>query len=123
MGKFVMKKTSSGYMFNLKSSNGRAIATSEVYKDIASCENGIACIQKNAPIANLEDQTVKGFDPEPNPKFEIYLDKRGEFRFRLKAANGQIVAVGEGYKAKASCLSGIASIRKNAPDASVFYVE
>jgi uncharacterized protein YegP (UPF0339 family) len=47
-------------------------------------------------------------------KFEIYKDKRGEFRFRLKARNGQIILTGEGYKAKSGCENGIASIRKNA---------
>jgi hypothetical protein len=46
-------------------------------------------------------------------KFEIYTDKKGEFRFRLKAANGQIILVSEGYKAKASCINGIESVRKN----------
>ena len=51
------------------------------------------------------------------------MDKAGEFRFRLKARNGEIVAVGEGYKAKASCLNGIDSIRRNAPDADVVKLE
>ncbi|MGM9607962.1 MAG: YegP family protein [Oscillospiraceae bacterium] len=49
----------------------------------------------------------------------MYADKAGEFRFRLKATNGQIIAVGEGYKAKASCLNGIESVKKNAPDAEI----
>ena len=47
-------------------------------------------------------------------KFELYKDKKGEFRYRLKAANGQIVLVGEGYKAKASLVKGVESVRKNA---------
>lgn len=46
-------------------------------------------------------------------KFEIYTDKKGEFRFRLKAANGQVILASEGYKAKASCVNGIESVRKN----------
>jgi uncharacterized protein YegP (UPF0339 family) len=49
-------------------------------------------------------------------KFEIYKDKRGEFRFRLKASNGQAILVGEGYKAKPGCKNGIASVQKNAAD-------
>ena len=61
--------------------------------------------------------------PSPTPKFEVYTDKAGEFRFRLKAKNGEIIAVGEGYKTKASCLNGIDSIRRNAPEASVEKVE
>ena len=52
-------------------------------------------------------------------KFELYQDKRGEYRFRLKASNGQTIATGEGYKSKKSCLNGIESIRKNAPDATL----
>ncbi len=119
MGKFVMAKTKTGIKFNLKATNGEIIATSEVYKAEASCKKGIASVVKNAPIAALEDQTVEGFKVEKNPKFEVYTDKAGEFRFRLKATNGQIIAVGEGYKKKASCLNGIESIRKNAPDAPI----
>ena len=52
-------------------------------------------------------------------KFEVYKDKKGEFRFRMIAANGQVIAQGESYKAKKSCLNGIASIKKNAPKAEV----
>ena len=52
-------------------------------------------------------------------KFEVYQDKRGEFRFRLKAGNGQVIASGEGYRSKKACLNGIESIRKNAPDAKL----
>ena len=119
MGKFVIKTTKTGYVFNLKATNGQVIANSEVYKSKASCNAGIASVQKNAPVAAIEDQTVEGFAKEKHPKFEIYTDKAGEYRFRLKATNGQIIAVGEGYKAKASCLNGIESIKKNAPDAPI----
>jgi uncharacterized protein YegP (UPF0339 family) len=119
MGKFVMKKVSSGFKFDLKAGNGETIATSEVYTTEASCENGMESVRKNAPIANLEDQTVEGFATVANPKFEIYLDKGGDYRFRLKARNGEIIAVSEGYKAKTSCMNGIESVRKNAPDAPI----
>ena len=113
MGKFVIKAAKKGVKFDLKAGNGEVIVSSQVYASMASCKNGIRSIQKNAPIAALEDQTAKNFTHEHNPKFEIYLDRKGEFRFRLKAANGQIIATGEGYKAKKSCLNGIASVRKN----------
>lgn len=119
MGKFVITNAKTGIKFNLKANNGEIIATSEVYKAEASCRKGIASVIKNAPIAALEDQTVEGFKVEKNPKFEVYADKRGEFRFRLKATNGQIIATGEGYKQKSSCLNGIESIRKNAADAKI----
>jgi len=52
-------------------------------------------------------------------KFEVYQDKNGEFRFRLKASNGQIIATGQSYKTKKSCLNGIESIKKNAIDANI----
>ncbi len=124
MGKFVIKKTKNGgTKFDLKAGNGEVIATSEVYSSEYSCRAGIASVQKNAPIAAIENQTVEGYAKEKHPKFEVYKDKAGEFRFRLKATNGQIIAVGEGYKALAGCLNGIESIKKNAPDAPVVKVE
>lgn len=46
-------------------------------------------------------------------KFEIYKDKKGETRFRLKSGNGQIILASEGYKRKASCMNGVESVRKN----------
>lgn len=123
MGKFAIKTVKSGIKFDLKAGNGEIIASSEVYSSKASCENGVESVRKNAPIAALEDQTAEGFEQQKNPKFEMYTDKAGEFRFRLKARNGEIIAVSEGYKAKASCLNGIESVRKNAPDAAVEVLE
>ncbi len=119
MGKFVIRETGTGIKFDLKAGNGEVIATSEVYSGEAACKNGVESVRTNAPIANFEDQTVEGFETAKNPKFEMYLDKAGEYRFRLKARNGEIIATSEGYKAKASCLNGIESVRKNAPDATV----
>ena len=119
MGKFVVKEAKGGLRFNLKAGNGEIIGISEVYTAEDSCMNGIASVKKNAVEAKLEDQTVAGYTPVTNPKFEVYKDKAGEFRFRLKARNGEIILVGEGYKAKASCLNGIDSIRRNAPEAPI----
>lgn len=119
MGKFVIRRTNTGIKFDLKAGNGEVIATSEVYSSEDACRKGIASVRKNAPAAAVEDQTVEGFAQKKHPKFEVYSDKAGEFRFRLKATNGQIIAVGEGYKAKAGCLNGIASVQKNAPDAEI----
>ena len=118
MGKFVLKQVPTGFRFNLKAGNGEVIAVSEVYKTEASCRKGIASVQKNC-IAPVEDQTVEGFEKVKHPKFEVYLDKAGEYRFRLKASNGEIIATGEGYKAKNGVLNGIESIRKNAPEAPI----
>lgn len=124
MGKFVIKPAKSGgYVFNLKAGNGEIIANSEVYNSLDACKNGVQSVKTNAPEAALEDQTVEGFATEKNPKFEMYTDKAGEYRFRLKAKNGQIIATGEGYKAKAGCKNGIESIRQNAPEAEVVVEE
>ncbi|MGE4272185.1 MAG: YegP family protein [Desulfitobacterium sp.] len=119
MAKFVLKKTSTGFKFDLKAGNGQTIATSEVYTTEKSCSNGIESVKTNAPIANFEDLTEDPVKQAVNPKFEMYEDKAGEFRFRLKARNGEIIATSEGYKAKAGCLNGIESVRKNAPIATV----
>ena len=120
MGKFVISEAKNGgFVFNLKAGNGEIIATSQVYKSLDSCKNGIESVKKNVPDLHVEDQTVENFETLANPKFEVYADKAGEFRFRLKARNGEIIATGEGYKAKKSCLNGIDSIKRNAPEAEV----
>lgn len=119
MGKFVIRTTNTGIKFDLKAGNGEVIATSEVYKSLNSCRNGAASVKKNAPIANLEDQTAEEYAKEKCPKFEMYIDKAGEYRFRLKATNGQTIATSEGYGAKAGCLNGIDSVKRNASDAEI----
>ena len=53
----------------------------------------------------------------PHPKFEMFTDKAGQFRFRLKARNGKVIAVSEGYTTRAGCEKGIESVRANAADA------
>lgn len=119
MGKFVVREVKTGFKFDLKAGNGEVIVTSEVYTTEAACKNGIESVKKNAAVAGVEDQTVENFEKVKHPKFEIYEDKGGEFRFRLKATNGEIIAVSEGYKAKASCKNGVESVVKNAPEAEV----
>ena len=119
MSKFVIRAVASGIKFDLVHTNGQVIATSEVYNSKKSCLSGIASVQRNAAAANVEDQTAEGFEKVKHPKFEMYTDKAGEFRFRLKATNGQIIATSEGYTTKAACENGIASVKKNAVDAPV----
>ena len=120
MGKFVISKTKSEqYTFNLKATNGQVILTaSESYTSLDGCSSGIASVQKNA-LAHVEDQTVEGYETLAHPKYEVYQDKAGEFRFRLKARNGEPIGKSEGYKSKASCLNGIESVGKNAPEGEV----
>lgn len=118
MGKFVIRKTDTGYVFNLKATNGEVIATSQVYSSEQACIGGIESVMANAD-AHVEDQTVKDFETLTHPKYEVYLDRAGEFRFRLRARNGENIAVSEGYTTKANCLNGISSIGKNAVDAEI----
>ena len=122
MGKFVIKETKSGFKFDLKASNGEIIASSQVYASEKTCKSGVESVRK-ACVGGVEDQTVEGFETVKHPKFEVYTDKAGEFRFRLKARNGEIVATSEGYKTKTSCLNGIESVKKNAPEATVAKAE
>ncbi len=119
MGKFVIRAVNSGIKFDLKATNGQVILTSEVYTTKAACRNGVESIMKNAPVANVEDQTVEGFETVTHPKFEMYQDKAGEFRFRLKARNGEIIGVSEGYTTKANCVNGVESVKKNAAEAEI----
>ena len=119
MGKFVIRAVNSGLKFDLYAANGQSILTSEVYTTENACRKGIESVRKNAPIAKLEDLTDPDRKQLTNPKFEVYMDKAGFYRFRLKARNGEIIAVSEGYSSRAACENGIESIRKNAPDAQI----
>lgn len=119
MGKFVVRDTATGIKFDLKAANGEVIATSEVYTSEEACLNGVESVRRNAPAAAVENQTAADFAVQKHPKFEIYVDKAGEYRFRLKATNGQIIAVSEGYKAMVGCMGGVESVKKNAPDSEI----
>ncbi|MBP3894648.1 MAG: YegP family protein [Atopobiaceae bacterium] len=119
MGKFVIRSTEKGSRFNLLAGNGQVIATSQTYKSLSSCKGGIGSVKACAPVANVEDQTQEDWEKAKCPKFQIYLDKSGEFRFRLLASNGQNIAASEGYTRLDSCLNGIESVRNNAPEAPV----
>lgn len=120
MGKFVIKQNGNEYTFSLKAANGEIVGTAgEMLGSMQACKNSIESVIANAPIAAVEDQTVEGYSVEKCPKFEIYLDKKGEFRFRLKARNGEKILASEGYTAKNGCKIGIDSVRKNVVDATV----
>ncbi len=118
MGKFVIRETATGFKFDLKAGNGETILTSEVYGSKDTCLNGVNSVKKNC-IGGVEDQTVELVVSVKHPKFEMYQDKAGEYRFRLKASNGEIIGTSEGYKSKNSCENGIESVKKNAPEAEV----
>jgi hypothetical protein len=93
--------------------NHEVIGVSQTYKSKAALKNGIESVRKNAG-SDIEDQTLKDFEEKKCPKWEIFSDKADDFRFRLKAANGEIIlAASEGYSAKASAKKGIESVRNN----------
>ncbi len=102
-GKFELKVAKNGkYHFNLKASNGQIILSSEMYESKSAAENGIASVQKNA-----------GEDG----RYDRLASKKGEPYFTLKAGNGQVIGKSEMYKSASSMENGIASVKKNGPDA------
>ena len=126
MGKFVIKKTPSGsFNFSLYAANMEKIAvSSQVYTTKSACKSGIASIGKQAvrciEEGKIEDQTLKKPEKLTCPKFEIYLDKAGLYRYRLIASNGESIAMSEdGYKSKSGCLGGIKSVATNAPTSEI----
>ena len=117
MSKFIIRQVASGYKFDLLAANGQVILCSEIYTTRAAAIKGIASIRRIAPVAGIENQTEEGCSVLHNPKFEMYQDKAGEYRFRLKSRNGKIVGSSEGYSGKAGCMGGIESVKINAPEA------
>ena len=121
-GKFVYNKTAKGnFNFRLKASNNETIAVSDqVYENLTRCKAGVESVRKFCNIETIEDQTVKDYEVQKNPKFELYKDKQDKFRYRLRANNGNLLCISEeGYASKASCKNGIKSVGKWAPDAEL----
>ena len=93
MGRFSVKQTSDGrYMFNLIANNNRVISSSQTYASVANAKIGVESVRINCAVP-VEDQTVEGFEVLKHPKYEVYLDVGGKPRFKLKASNGEIIAV------------------------------
>lgn len=109
--KYQLYKDKAGkYRFRLVAENGRNIVFGEAYERRKSCLNGIESVGKNRGSA-IEDTTIDS--PKiPFPKYQILLDKAGEYRFNLSASNGEIIAISEGYSSKKSCLNGIETVRR-----------
>ncbi len=119
-GRFEIKKSKDGrFVFNLYAKNHVIVATSQVYSSSAAAVNGIKSVIANAPIAAVEDQTLKNWQPQGFPKWEIYEDKGGQYRFRLSAPNGSCICHSQGYTNKVNCKNGIQSIIRSVKDASV----
>ncbi len=105
MGKFVITTRANGeFQFNLKAGNGQTILASEGYSTKSACENGIESVRKNSQDA---------------ARFEKKESSNGKYFFSLKATNGQIIGSSEMYESASARDSGIESVTKNAPDATV----
>ena len=105
MGKFVVTKRTNGeYQFNLKANNGQVILTSQGYAAKSSCENGIESVRSNS---------------QEDSRFERKTSSNDKPYFNLKATNGQIIGSSEMYESTAAMENGIASVKTNAPDATI----
>ncbi|MFN8277242.1 MAG: YegP family protein [Chitinophagales bacterium] len=105
MGKFVISTRKNGeFQFSLKAGNGQTILASEGYTTRASCDNGIESVRKNATDDNRYDRKTS---------------TNGKFYFNLKAGNGQIIGTSEMYESEAGRENGIASVKENAPTATI----
>ena len=118
---FDIKKAKDGrYVFNLYNANHIIIATSQIYSSSQSAVNGVKSVMTNATKAALEDSTLKNPVPQPFPKWEVYIDKAGEYRFRLYATNGSCICHAKaGYATKSNCKRGIDSIIRLAEAAQI----
>lgn len=105
MEKFEIKKDKSGqFRFNLKATYSQVILSSEAYTTKAACDNGITSVR-----ANSQDDT----------RYERNTAKDGSPYFNLKATNGQVIGTSEMYSSSFAMENGIASVKSNAPGASI----
>ncbi|MCJ7933894.1 MAG: YegP family protein [Chryseobacterium sp.] len=105
MGKFIIsQRINKEYQFNLKAGNGEIILTSEGYVQKASCHKGIESVRVNSQADNRYDRRVAVNDKD---------------YFVIKARNGEIIGKSQLYSSKPAMENGIASVKKNAPEAEI----
>ena len=121
VGTFNVKRAKDGrYVFNLYNANKVIIATSQIYSSAQSAMNGVKSVMTNATRAQVEDTTLKNPKPKSFPKWEVYLDRAGQYRFRLYAPNGSCICHAKaGYSSSSSCKRGIDSIVRLAEAAQI----
>ena len=112
MGKYVIRKSKTGFYFNVEATNGQVIATAQQYKSKPSCKKAIDALKKLAK-SPIEDLTIKDGPKYPNPKWQVYQDRKKEFRVRLVASNGNNLIWGEGYSTMQACKAGVLSVQAN----------
>ncbi len=121
-GKYVIKKTDKGnFVFKLYSSNYRVVAIgAQAYTTLGAAKIGIQSIINNAEKAPVENQTLKNYETLKFPKWEIYLDKKGEYRLRLYATNGSLIATtNDGYVDITGAKNGIAAVARASKGCSI----
>ena len=105
MGKFIIKKRTNGeFQFNLKSTNGQVILTSEGYSTKSGCQNGIDSVKTNS---------------NDDSRYDKKTSTNGKYYFNLKASNGQIIGTSEMYESASGRDNGIESVKANAPGAEI----
>lgn len=112
-GKYVIKKTDKGnFVFKLYSANFRVVAIgAQAYTTLGAAKIGVQSVINNAEKAPIENQTLKNYETLKFPKWEIYLDKKGEYRLRLYATNGSLIATtNDGYADISGAKNGIAAV-------------
>ena len=115
MGKFLIKKVPTGFKFDLLDTAGDTVATGEVYTTKASCIKGIQGVMAAVPKA----PAVAAGERAPNPKFEMFQDKKGRSRFRLLARNGKIIAISEAHMTAYGCNRAIEAVRAAVTNATI----
>ena len=104
--------------FVLKAKNGAILGKSETYSSSANVEKGIASVMKNAAVSELEDLTAADA-PKRKAEFEMFNGKSGDIFFRMRAKNGRILFVSQGYSSKQAAKNGIESIVELAKEAEL----
>ena len=97
---YAIRKTATGYKFDVFTDDKVKLATSEVYKTVAAASTGLANYITSAEIANVSDPDEKGFKKVKFPRYEIFRDNEGKYRFRLKGTNGAILASSPAFAGK-----------------------
>ncbi len=106
--KFEVYKDKAGkFRYRLKAANGQIILTGEAYNSKTACIEGVQSVKKNS---------------QRDSAFEIYEDKKGGCRFRLRAANKEVIGQGEAYSDRTGCNRGVALVKRNAAEAKIVEV-
>jgi uncharacterized protein YegP (UPF0339 family) len=104
-GRYVIKPSANGkFYFNLKGANGETVLWSELYDSRSAAEKGIESVKKNAADAN---------------HFERKLNEKNEPYFALKAGNGEIIAISEGYSSASAMEDAVSFVMRSAPEAEI----